>query len=104
ELFCGFPRREGEGPTSYPVACIPQAWSSATVFALLGSMLGISFMPAEGQIRFRRPVLPEWLPEITLTNLRLGDASVDLLFRRHSTGVTLTVLRKQGEVEVLLYA
>src|SRR5690606_33671327 len=38
ELFCGFPRREGEGPTSYPVACIPQAWSSATVFALLGSM------------------------------------------------------------------
>src|SRR5262249_44777269 len=32
ELFCGFPFRKGEAPTSYPVACSPQAWSVATVF------------------------------------------------------------------------
>ena len=25
ELFCGFPRRRGEPPTAYPVACLPQA-------------------------------------------------------------------------------
>jgi glycogen debranching enzyme len=34
ELFCGFERRPGEGPTLYPVACSPQAWSAATVFML----------------------------------------------------------------------
>ena len=28
ELFCGFPRRPGEGPTLYPVACSPQAWAA----------------------------------------------------------------------------
>ena len=28
ELFCGFQRRDGEGPTRYPVACSPQAWAS----------------------------------------------------------------------------
>src|SRR5262249_12613354 len=27
ELFCGFIRRPGEGPTLYPVACSPQTWS-----------------------------------------------------------------------------
>ncbi|MBV9080467.1 MAG: amylo-alpha-1,6-glucosidase, partial [Elusimicrobia bacterium] len=26
ELFCGFQRRRGRGPTLYPVACSPQAW------------------------------------------------------------------------------
>ena len=29
ELFCGFAREPGEGPTLYPVACAPQAWSAA---------------------------------------------------------------------------
>ncbi|MFQ5749734.1 MAG: glycogen debranching N-terminal domain-containing protein, partial [Planctomycetota bacterium] len=29
ELFCGFPRRPGEGPTLYPVACSPQSWAAA---------------------------------------------------------------------------
>jgi glycogen debranching enzyme len=28
ELFCGFHRRPGEGPTLYPVACAPQAWAT----------------------------------------------------------------------------
>src|SRR5438105_3032990 len=32
ELFCGFPRRPGESPTLYPVACAPQAWASGAVF------------------------------------------------------------------------
>src|SRR5690606_14867347 len=28
ELFCGFSRRPGAGPTLYPVACSPQAWAA----------------------------------------------------------------------------
>jgi len=35
ELFCGFERRRGEGPTDYPVACSPQAWSVGAVFIML---------------------------------------------------------------------
>ena len=41
ELFCGFPRREGEGPTLYPVACSPQAWAAAAVFCMLQACLGL---------------------------------------------------------------
>ena len=33
ELFCGFPRFAGRGPTLYPVACAPQAWAAGTFFA-----------------------------------------------------------------------
>ena len=31
ELFCGFERRRGEGPTLYSVACLPQSWASVAV-------------------------------------------------------------------------
>ena len=102
ELFCGFQRRKGEGPTSYPVACSPQAWSSAGVFALLGAVLGISFRPSARQIRFMRPVLPGFLEQVQLEHLVMADASVDLQFRRHARDASLNVLRKEGEVEIVL--
>ena len=102
ELFCGFERRPGQGPTGYPVACIPQAWASATVFAFIGALLGISFNHHQRQIRLMRPVLPAFLDEIVIRNLRLGDSAVDLLFRRHTRDVALNILRKDGKVEVIL--
>jgi len=102
ELFCGFRRRRGEGPTAYPVACSPQAWSSASAFALLGAALGVSFHPSARQIRFTRPALPDFLDEVRIERLRLGDVSVDLLFRRHERDASLNVLRKEGTAEIVL--
>jgi glycogen debranching enzyme len=102
ELFCGFERRSGEGPTGYPVACIPQAWASAACFALLGALLGVSFNSHMRQIRLTRPVLPNFLESIEIRNLQFAGGSVDLLFRRHTRDVALNVLRKDGNVEVLL--
>jgi glycogen debranching enzyme len=102
ELFCGFARRPGSGPTAYPVACSPQAWSSATVFALLGAALGISFDAQARQIRFAQPVLPPWLNEISLNNLRLGAASADLVLRRSRNSVAVHVRRHEGELDIVL--
>jgi glycogen debranching enzyme len=102
ELFCGFERRTGSSPTAYPVACIPQAWSSATVFGLLGAALGVSFNPARRRIRFTRPALPDWMDECRITGLRLGDASVDLQLVRHGGDVALHVLGRTGAVEVII--
>ena len=34
ELYCGFRRRPGRGPTLYPAACSPQAWAAAAPFSL----------------------------------------------------------------------
>ena len=100
ELFCGFQRRPGQGPTLYPVACAPQAWASGAVFQLLQACLGLSFSAERPQIRFRHPQLPDWLGHVRINNLRVGNAVVDLALRRHPHDVGINVLRKEGDVEV----
>src|ERR1700730_11286690 len=72
ELFCGFRREKGRGPTLYPVACAPQAWASATPFTLLEAALGLEFDVARGEIRLRNPRLPGFLNEVILRDLQLG--------------------------------
>jgi glycogen debranching enzyme len=100
ELFCGFQRQRGYGPTLYPVACAPQAWASATPFALLEAALGLEFDPGKGEIRLRNPRLPSFVDEVTLRNLRLDPASVDLRVRRHKDSVSLDILRTSGKIQV----
>ena len=104
ELFCGFARRSDFGPIGYPVACIPQAWSTATVFALLGAAMGISFDAMTHKIVFLNPALPSWLPRVQIANLRLGDAAVDLVLERNGEKTTVQVNRRAGQIEVALTA
>ena len=51
ELICGFPRRTGRGPTLYPVACAPQAWSAGSVFMTLQACLGLSISAAPSRLQ-----------------------------------------------------
>jgi glycogen debranching enzyme len=103
ELFCGFPRRAGESPTLYPVACNPQAWASGAVFLLLEACLGLSVSASEQTLVFSKPVLPAFLPKVSIRDLRVGDARVDLLLTRHDEGdVGVNVLRRDGALEVLI--
>jgi glycogen debranching enzyme len=100
ELFCGFRREKGRGPTLYPVACAPQAWASATPFTLLEAALGLEFDAAQGEIRLRNPRLPAFLTDVVLRDLQLGPSSVDLRVRRHGDDVSLEVLRTRGKIRV----
>jgi glycogen debranching enzyme len=100
ELFCGFPRRLREGPTFYPVACIPQAWAAVTPFSLLRSCLGLGFDPAKAEISFDRPALPKFLDEITLRGLSVSGGSADVALRRAGSGVVVEVLKDTGDVRV----
>jgi glycogen debranching enzyme len=100
ELFCGFRREKGRGPTLYPVACAPQAWASATPFTLLEAALGLEFDAQRGEIRLRNPRLPPFLNEVILRELQLGPSSVDLCVRRHGDDVSLEVLRTRGQIQV----
>jgi glycogen debranching enzyme len=102
ELFCGFRREKGRGPTLYPVACAPQAWASATPFTLLEAALGLEFDARRGEIRLRNPRLPTFLNEVILRELRLGSASVDLRIRQHGDDVSLEVMKSRGRVQVSL--
>lgn len=102
ELFCGFPRRRGQGPTLYPVACAPQAWAASTPFAMLGACLGLGFEPGTRCIHFDQPVLPRFLDAVTLRDLQLGDGRLDITFRRAGDEVAMHVLRRSGGLQALL--
>ena len=101
ELFCGFQRRRGRGPTLYPVACSPQAWAGGAPFLMLQASLGLEFDVARNEIRFRSPCLPPFLEEVALTNLRLGDSTADLTLQRETDGkVSLRVGRNIGKMQI----
>ena len=104
ELFCGFYRRKSAGPVPYPTACSPQAWSAASVFLLLQSILGMSIDAARSRLSFVRPVLPSFLDEVRIQNLRVGAASVDVLITRRAQYATVQVERREGRVELLTEA
>ena len=102
ELFCGFHKRaDASGPTLYPVACAPQAWAAGSVYLLLQACLGLSVRATERQVRFVNPSLPDNLREVRIENLRVLDASVDLRIRREGYVVSVEVLQKTGNVEIL---
>jgi glycogen debranching enzyme len=102
ELFCGFPRRLGESPTLYPVSCAPQAWASAVVLALLQACLGLDVRGTERRVVFSNPRMPDFLNEMSISGLRVGDASVDLSLTRHGQDVGVNVVRRDGRVGVLV--
>jgi glycogen debranching enzyme len=100
ELFCGFQRSRGRGPTHYPVACSPQAWASATPFTLIEASLGLQFDPVANEIRLRNPRLPSFLDEVVLRNLQLKQSSVDLKVRRHANDVSVEILGRRGQAQI----
>jgi glycogen debranching enzyme len=106
ELFCGFQRRDDEGPTHYPVACSPQAWASGSVFGLLEAMTGmaIGIDPATNrvQVRFHKPVLPRPINLLEISGLRLGEEEIDLQLHRSDHDVGVLVRRRSPGVDVVI--
>jgi glycogen debranching enzyme len=100
ELFCGFVRRTGQGPTLYPVACSPQAWAAGSVFMLLKAVLGLDIDALRRTVTLRSPALPDFLNELWISNLRVGAGSMDLRLQRHPGDVGVTVLHKRGDVQL----
>jgi glycogen debranching enzyme len=104
ELFCGFHRRPNQGPTSYPVACSPQAWAAATIPALVQACLGLSFDPKTRAVRFNQPDLPAFIDSLTIRNLAVGGAKVSVLISRTPGEVSVSVLERQGDIRVVTTA
>jgi glycogen debranching enzyme len=82
ELYCGFVRRSGEPPVGYPVACLPQAWSSGAPFMLLQACLGVTVDGLAGVVRIDRPALPREVEYVALQDLAVGAARVSIAFQR----------------------
>jgi glycogen debranching enzyme len=102
ELFCGFERHAGLNPILYPLACAPQSWAAASVFLLLQACTGLFVDARSSQVRFSHPSLPPFLDEVRIKNLRVGSAGVDLLLKRYPSDVGINILRREGELEIVV--
>ena len=87
ELFCGFARATGSAPVAYPVACLPQAWAAGSAFMLLQACLGVSIDGASRQIEVNAPRLPPGIDEVSLRGIVIGEAQLDLVFKRYGDRV-----------------
>ena len=81
ELYAGVTRVPGGFPVQYLGANVPQAWAAGSVFSLMQAILGINPDAPRRRLMID-PALPDWLPDITLTDLRLGQERITIRFRR----------------------
>lgn len=102
ELYCGFKKREDIGPTAYPVACSPQAWAVGAVFMLLQACLRIDINATTKTLTFEDITLPEYLEEIEISNLKLGEGTAHLIINRSQYDVGFKVVQKPKDWEIII--
>jgi glycogen debranching enzyme len=79
ELFAGLPRQPGSFPVQYLGANVPQAWAAGAIIRFIAILAGIhARSDAERSVLYVDPTLPDWLPELTIGNLRAGRGSMTL--------------------------
>jgi glycogen debranching enzyme len=101
ECVGGYARGEAAVPGAYPRANTPQLWN-ATAFPLtVQTLLGLVPIAAAGTLLLD-PVLPAWLPELIMRDLRVGGAKVSLRFWRDDSGRSdWEVLHRQGSLRIV---
>jgi glycogen debranching enzyme len=92
ELYAGLQREDLSFPVQYIGANVPQAWAAGTPFVLLQALLGIVPDAPRGRL-YVDPALPDWMPDVTLIDLRLGRKTMDLRFWRDGEETKFEVLR-----------
>jgi glycogen debranching enzyme len=92
ELYGGLQRDPTSFPVQYLGANVPQAWAAGTPFMLLQAMLGLQQDAPRGKL-YLDPALPDWLSDITLTDLRLGRRQFDIRFWRDGHETKWEVLK-----------
>jgi glycogen debranching enzyme len=99
ELYAGIKREPGAFPVQYLGANVPQAWAAGSVFHLIRAILGLN-ADAHKRVLYVDPVLPHWLPDITLHNLRVGAGTITLRFWKENDESRYEVLAAEGELRL----
>ena len=95
ELFGGQPKQRDVAPTTYPVACVPQAWSAAATFLCIRTMLGLA-VNADGTRITLDPLLPDGVGRFEAAGLRVGTGSIDVRIEKKSGRARVTALQASG--------
>ena len=70
------------------------------MFLLVQACLGIEIDALDRRVSIRRGRLPAFVDQLRVSDLRIGDAEIDLQFDRHTDGLGVRVLRRHGNVDV----
>jgi glycogen debranching enzyme len=92
ELYTSTERQEAAFPVQYLGANVPQAWAAGSVFSLLRAMLGLVPDARDGKL-YVDPELPAWLPDLTVSDLRVHQHRFDIRFWRDGEDTKFAVLR-----------
>ena len=99
ELFGGIERLPENFPVPYVDANIPQAWAAGAMPWLISSMLGLEADAPNRRLQIQ-PVLPDWLPDLHLTHLNVGDATVDLRFWSEGERTRWEITHLKGKLDI----
>jgi glycogen debranching enzyme len=99
ELYAGLHRDASSFPVQYLGANVPQAWAAGSVFSLLYAILGLQ-PDAPNATLYVDPVLPDWLADVTLRDLHLGEQTFDIRFWRKNQQSHFTVLKGEPSAVV----
>jgi glycogen debranching enzyme len=96
ELYAGIERDDANFPVQYPDANVPQAWAAGSVFSMLQALIGFEPDAPAGKL-YLDPTLPDWLPDLVLSDMRLGKQSFDLRFWRDGQETRFEVLKGDAQ-------
>jgi glycogen debranching enzyme len=102
ELYCGFRRARGRGPTLYPVACAPQGWAAAAPLAFLHACLGLKFLPELEEIQLRSPTLPRLIDRLEIHGLRMGEGAIDMVIHGNGSDLAMAVPSRDGQIKAMM--
>jgi glycogen debranching enzyme len=101
ETVGGYARGERPFPGAYPRSNTPQLWNATVFPLLLQSLLGLQPVAPLSTLVVD-PHLPDWLPDVTIAGLHVGDARVTLRAWRDDAGDShAEILHRQGTLHLL---
>lgn len=92
ELYAGLQREAMNFPVQYLGANVPQAWAAGSTFMFLQTILGLAPDAPQGKL-YVDPFLPDWLPGVTIRDLRVGKQTFDIRFWREGEKSRFDVLK-----------
>jgi glycogen debranching enzyme len=76
ELWCGDEREPGKLPVDYPGTCTPQAWSAASGYLALSTLLGLEADATHGRLRIAPIETPLWR-KVEVSGLHFAGHRID---------------------------
>ena len=96
ELYAGLERTDTNFPVQYLGANVPQAWAASSAFTFLQAMLGLQADGRFGKL-YVDPALPDWLPDIEVMDIHVGEQTFDLKFWRDGETTRWKVLKGEPQ-------